>query len=309
MGFYEPCRIDRIGILKTCFNSGLAALLLVRQQATKTDKINHKNMTMQTLAKNKAVLFCRVSSKEQEETGYSLDAQEKLLTEYADSKTNFNIGKVYRISESASGKQIRTTFNEMLQYTIKNKITVILCEKIDRLTRNLKDASTISDWLAEDQNREIHFVKENFVVNRNTRAHENLVWDMKVAIAKFYTSNLSEEVKKGQKEKLAQGWLPTKPPLGYKTLGDKGHKIHVLDEGKAPLVKRMFELYSSGNYSLKAVNQVLYKEGLRNANSGRIPKSRIHELISDPFYCGKIKWKGEVYKGAHEPLISHLNHP
>jgi DNA invertase Pin-like site-specific DNA recombinase len=135
----------------------------------------------------KAILYCRVSSKEQEESGYSLDAQEKLLKEYT-IKTHFTVDKVYRISESASGKQVRNTFNEMLSYINKRRIPVVLCEKIDRLTRNLKDAAIISDWIAGDSNREIHFVKELFLVNKNTRAHENLVWDMKVAIARFYSN-------------------------------------------------------------------------------------------------------------------------
>ena len=253
--------------------------------------------------KIRAVIYCRVSSKEQEETGYSLDAQEKLLKDYS-AKNGFKIAKIFRISESASGKQIRKTFNEMLEYAERNKISIILCEKIDRLTRNIKDAAIVSDWISGNETRQVHFVKENFILSKNTRAHENLVWDMKVAIARFYTNNLSEEVRKGQKEKLAQGWLPTKPPLGYKTIGDKGHKIHVIDEEKAALVKRMFELYSSGNYSLNELVRVMYKEGLRNRSGRKVGKSRMHEMLSDPFYYGKIRWKGEIYDGKHEPLIS-----
>jgi len=217
-----------------------------------------KFMSMRNLTK--AILYARVSSKEQEETGYSLDAQEKLLKDYA-AKNGFEIMKIFKITESASGKQIRKTFNEMLGYAERNKISIILCEKIDRLTRNIKDAAIVSDWISGDEARQVHFVKENFILSKNTRAHENLVWDMKVAIARFYTNNLSEEVRKGQKEKLAQGWLPTKPPLGYRTIGDKGHKIHIIDEEKAPLVKKIFELYSSGNYSLNELVRVIYKEG------------------------------------------------
>lgn len=255
-----------------------------------------------SMSQTKAIIYARVSSKEQEDTGYSLDAQEKLLKEYA-AKNDFCVAKIFRVSESASGKQIRKTFNEMLQYAEKHKIPVILCEKIDRLTRNLKDAASVSDWINEDSNRHVHFVKESFIVNKNTRAHENLVWDMKVAIARFYTNNLSEEVRKGQKEKIAQGWLPAKPPLGYKTIGEKGHKIHVLDEATAPLVKRMFELYATGNYSLNALTQVMHKEGLRNG-SKKFGKSRIHESLSDPFFYGKIRWNGEISAGQHEPLIS-----
>lgn len=253
----------------------------------------------------KVVLYCRVSSKEQEETGYSLEAQEKLLTEYA-KKKGFEIApRVFRVAESASGKQIRKTFSEMLEYAAKNHVNIILCEKIDRLTRNLKDAATASDWIFENQAREIHFVKENFVVNKNTRAHENLVWDMKVAIARFYTNNLSEEVKKGQKEKLSQGWLPCRPPLGYLTVGEKGHKVHHLDEKTAPLIKMAFENYASGSYSLMAIRDQLYTDGLRTRSGAKLSKSRLADLFHDPFYYGAIRWNDVVYgHGSHEPLIS-----
>lgn len=263
-----------------------------------------------TPQKIKAILFARVSSKDQEITGYSLDAQEKMLKKYAEDNA-FSIVKIYRVSESASGKQVRKIFNEMLAYAIKNKIPAIVCEKTDRLTRNPKDAGTICDWLQADGTRNIHFVKENFIVNSNTRAHENLVWDMKVAIARFYTSNLSEEVKKGQKEKIAQGWMPTKPALGYKTIGESGHKIHVPDgeegdvfTGKAAHILRMFELYATGNYSLSRLEVELYEAGMRSRTGKKLGISSIHRLLSDPFYIGKIRWMGQVYPGQHKPLVS-----
>src|SRR3989344_1227744 len=255
-------------------------------------------------SKTKTVIYCRVSSKEQEETGYSLASQDKLLTDYAENK-DFAVSKRFSMAESASKWQIRKTLNQMLSYTEQNHINTILCEKIDRLTRSLKDAAIVDDWVHAQEGREVHFVKENFILNRNTRAHDNLVWDMKVAIARFYTNNLSEEVKKGQMEKLSQGWLPTKPPVGYKTIGEKGHKIHVIDEDKAPLIRKMFELYATGNYSLKAILIKMDREGLRKPNDTRLVRSRIHELLSDPFYCGKMRWKGQVYKGNHDPLITN----
>lgn len=251
----------------------------------------------------KSIILCRVSSKEQEETGYSLDAQEKLLSDYAQKK-GFDNQKIFKISESASGKQIRKSFNEIFKYVLKHNINIILCEKIDRLTRNMKDAVMVSDWLQEGELREIHFVKENFIVNKNTRAHENLVWDMKIAIARFYTNNLSEEVRKGQKEKIAQGWLPTKPPLGYKTVGDKGHKIHVIDDEKSFYIIKLFQLYSSGNYSINELVRVIHSEGLRNRVGKKVGKTRLHEMLSDPFYRGKMKWKGEIHDAKHEPLIT-----
>lgn len=251
----------------------------------------------------KAVIYARVSSKEQEETGYSLEAQEKLLKDYAQQK-GFELVKIYKVTESASGKQVRKTFHEMLQYIVKNDINLIICEKIDRLTRNLKDAATASDWIAEGEGRQIHFVKESFVVSKETKAHDNFVWDMKVAVARFYTNNLSEEVRKGQKEKTSQGWLPTKPPLGYKTIGEKGHKIHIIDEDVAPYIRKMFELYATGDFSTVALGKKMYQFGFRSRAGGRVVKSKIHKLLSDPFYYGKFVWKGQEYLGKHEPVIS-----
>lgn len=253
----------------------------------------------------KAIIYCRVSSKEQDETGYSLDAQEKLLNEYGTEKS-YAIQKVFRITESASKWQIRKTLGEMLAYADKYNIAVILCEKIDRLTRSLKDAATIDDWVHAKDDREVHFVKEHFVLNKNTRAHENFVWDMKVAVARFYTNNLSEEVRKGQKEKLAQGGLPSKPPLGYRTVGEKGHKAHVPDEHTAPAIKKMLEMYATGNHSMSALVAYAKQEGLRTKGGKSPVKSHVEKILKDPFYYGAIRWNGQLQdiRGIHEPLIT-----
>ena len=251
----------------------------------------------------KAIIYCRVSSKEQEETGYSLPAQEKLLKEYSQRK-GFDIAKVFSVAESASGAKQRKVFSEMITYLNKNKIPNLLCEKVDRLSRNLKEAVIANDWVEEDPERQIHFVKQNLVVHKNAKSDEKFRWDIEIILAKKYISNLSEEVKKGQKEKIAQGWLPTKPPLGYKTIGEKGHKTHVVDNEKALYIRKMFELYSTGNYSTPALTELMYKDGLRNRNGKKVGKSRLYDMLSDPFYCGKMKWNEQVFPAKHEPLIT-----
>lgn len=253
--------------------------------------------------KIKCVLYCRVSSKEQEETGYSLPSQEKLLVEYANRK-EFDPIKVFSVAESASGAKQRKTFGEMMEYMKKKNISILLCEKVDRLTRNLKEAVVANDWIEVDSERQIHFVKQNLVIHKNAKSDEKFRWDIEIVLAKKYISNLSEEVKKGQEEKISQGWLPTKPPLGYKTIGEKGHKIHIIDEEKAPYIRKMFELYSSGNYSTPALVETMYKEGLRNRSGKKVGKSRLYDMLSDPFYCGKMRWKEVVSPAKHEPIIS-----
>ncbi len=253
--------------------------------------------------KIKAVIYTRVSSRDQEESGYSLDAQQKLLEEYA-SKKGFEVLKVFRITESASGKQIRIIFSEMLDYVKRHNIENILCEKIDRLTRNLKDAAIINEWVQSSGDYSVHFVKENFIVNRNTRAHENLIWDMKVAIARFYTNNLSEEVRKGLNEKASQGMYPGSFKYGYLSEGEKGRKRFVKDQETHLAVKKLLESYASGQYSMKALLKMATDSGIRTRYGKKLYKSQIERLLVDTFNYGWFTWKGKLMKGDHEPLIT-----
>jgi len=254
--------------------------------------------------KTKCVIYCRVSSKEQEETGYSLPAQEKLLVEYADRK-GFEVEKPFSVAESASGAKQRKVFEEMMEFMRRKDVSVLLCEKVDRLTRNLKEAVVANDWIEAKEERQLHFVKQNLVIHKNAKSDEKFRWDIEIVLAKKYISNLSEEVKKGQKEKIAQGWLPAKPPLGYTTIGDKGHKTHIIDEDKARYVRRAFEYYATSNYSLISLREKLYAEGLRTRSESKLSKSRLEDILRDPFYMGSIRWNDVVYgNGLHEPLVS-----
>lgn len=251
----------------------------------------------------KAVIYARVSSREQEEQGYSLPAQEKLLQDYA-GHHGLSVDKVFAISESASGKKQRQIFSEMLQYLNKKNVKVILCEKVDRLTRTHKDAVEINDWINEDLERQVHFVKENFVLHKEAKSNDKFIWNIKVSVAQYYIENMSEEVKKGQREKLAQGWLPKKPPLGYATVGEERRKIHVIDHTVGPLIREVFELYATGEYSIKKLLTTMTKKGLRSDTGRKLHLSMLHRILSNPFYYGKIVWKGEEMPGSHDPLIS-----
>ncbi len=249
-----------------------------------------------------SVIFCRVSSREQQETGYSLPAQEKYLKEYAE-KNDFNVTKVFAVSESASGRYQRKIFNQMIDYIKKNKITVVVVETTDRLTRNFADVPVIDKWVLENDENQIHLAKEGCVLNRNSKSHEWFMWRVKVATAEYYVRLLSENVKKGQKEKISEGWLPGKPPMGYKTVGEKGHKIHVINDEKVAYAKKMFELYKTGEWSVERITEHLYEDGLRSDTGRKIPTSRIHEYLNEPFYCGKVRWNNKITQGKHVPII------
>jgi site-specific DNA recombinase len=200
-------------------------------------------------ASNKAVILARVSSKGQEEEGYSLDSQVKLLRSYCDNK-GFFVAETFKIAESATKASQRRTFNEAMKFIEDNEIKHLIIEKVDRHVRNLHDAVATHDWLMADEERHVHFVKDSLIMHKNSRSQEWLNWGIRVVMAKNYVDNLREEAMKGWAEKLAQGWLPSSPPPGYMTVTENGKRIHVPDPVTSKLMLKVFKFYLSPGESL-----------------------------------------------------------
>lgn len=253
----------------------------------------------------KATIYTRVSTKEQAEEGYSLASQLKLLREYA-TQRQFYVVKEFVVPESASGHQERTTFKEMMDYCRKRNIGHILCEKVDRITRNLQDAVCIDSWLQGDLERRVHFVKQNLIIHQNAKSYEKFQWDIYVVLARQYSNNLSEETKKGLVEKAQEGWFPGSAKRGYITVGERGHKVWEIDRSEhseAWFITKAFEMYSSGNHTIGTIRDALFEQGWTTSTGKKIAKGIIHIVLQDPFYCGKFIWNGQEYRGKHEPLI------
>ena len=125
-----------------------------------------------------AVIYARISSKEQEKEGFSIPAQLKLLREYA-AALGLTVTQEHVDVETA--KQTgRAAFGKMVAYPRTHPaVRVLFVEKTDRLYRNLKD------WLTVDElDVEIHFPKEGVVVSRESRSSEKFMHGIKVLMAK-----------------------------------------------------------------------------------------------------------------------------
>ena len=247
----------------------------------------------------KAVVYARVSSKEQEKEGFSIPAQFKLLKDYAAAQ-GFAIAKEYVDVETA--KQTgRAAFGEMIaRLKAQPSIRILLVEKTDRLYRNLKDWMTVDDLEVE-----IHFVKEGVVLSRGSRSSEKFMHGIKVLMAKNYIDNLSEEARKGMQEKAEQGIWPTKCPLGYRNVsGSDGKKIIAADPAIAPLIAKLFEWYARGDISLKEAARKAHAAGLAYPRSGaKVPVSTIHTILRNRLYTGWFEWNGKLIQGRHEALV------
>lgn len=250
-----------------------------------------------------AVILARVSSKSQEDEGYSLDSQLKLLKGYCD-RQGLAVVKTFKIAETASKEQSRRVFRELLEYISKEKIYHLAVEKTDRFTRNFRDAVAIDDWLEQDENRRLHAVKESLLLHKNAKSDVKFMWNIHLSVAKKYTDNLREEAMKGWAEKLAQGWLPSTPPPGYITVTEGGKRIHVPDPKTKVLIQRVFQKYLEHGQSLVSITEEMARMGIRTRPGRPYSKSNVQRMLLNPFYIGINRFNGKDYPGAQEPIIT-----
>ena len=178
---------------------------------------------------------------------------------------------------------------------------VLLVEKTDRLYRNFKDYLTI-----DELDLEIHLVKENVILTKDSRSSEKFMHGIKVLMAKNYVDNLREEVQKGLRTKAAQGLFPSFAPLGYvNTLGPGGKRIIVPDLVLGPMITNLFTWFASGEYSLKGLARKAYEEGFRFRKSrNKIPVTTLHKILRKRIYTGEFDYGGSRYQGVHEALVA-----
>ncbi len=248
----------------------------------------------------KAVLYVRVSSKDQED-GYSIGSQCKLLHEYA-SKNGYTVQEFIEV-ESAK-KAGRTQFNAMIQVLEKDRsIKHILVEKTDRLLRNPSDYSLIND-LIEGSGIFVHFVKEGRIVNKNSSPADKFVFDISAAVAKNAVDNLKEETKKGMLEKAEQGIYPSCALYGYMNCEKSGKQDIDINPKEAPFVEQIFELAAAG-YSIAKITKTMAAEGMICRNGQPPYHSLIAKILKNRFYTGEFKWKDKLYQNAsHKALVS-----
>ena len=238
-----------------------------------------------------AVLYARVSSREQREEGYSIEAQVKLLRAAA-LKEGFEIVREFIEVESAKAAG-RKQFAEMVTFFKRNRTCrTLLVEKTDRLYRNQRDALTL-----EDLDIRIHFVKENETLSKDAKSQVKFMHDIRLAMARNYSENLREEVKKGMAEKASQGTYPGRPPFGYRN--NRGARTIEIPPEKARIAGHVFELFASGRFSLLSLSKEL-----RHVEGTYISKTNLHKMLTNPFYIGRFEWGGQTYQGTHPALIS-----
>jgi site-specific DNA recombinase len=243
----------------------------------------------------KYILYARKSSESEERQAMSIRSQRREMLNMAQ-KLGVKIDKIYteNMSAKTSGRPV---FDEMLGFIGKQKGCVLFAWKVDRLTRNISDGGKIVELLEKGNIREIKTSDKTITNNSN----DKLMLAIDFGMGKKYVDDLSDNVKRGNREKMQQGGWPGKAPFGY--LNDRVNQTVVIDPARAKFVKKMFRLCLKG-LSVKEIASRLFEEGLRNAGGYRIGKSTVHHILRSPFYYGLMVRGGMSCKGNHLPLIS-----
>ena len=250
------------------------------------------------------VIYCRVSSKEQV-GGTSLESQEAACRDYA-SRNSIAILKVF-IERGESAKFAdRTQLLELLEFcrVRENAVQVLLVWRVDRLARNVGDHFNITTSLKK-QGIQVISATEPIDAKPEGKLLETIL----AGFAQFDNDLRAARTVQGMRRKIQEGIFPWKPPLGYKTINQRGNKKIQPDIPDHPLfglLQRAWREFATGVYTKAEILREMTAWGIRGRNGGPILKQSFDKMLRDPFYAGIIRdpWSGKEYVGRHLPLVS-----
>ena len=263
---------------------------------------------------NRAVGYARVSTKRQDAEGYSLEDQQAAISAYA-KQNGLEIVKWFQEAASAWKPDVREEFNAMVQYVDDRqyipdqKICHAVYKYADRNSRNLPDFIKLEKLGIHLHNLESgrSFNPSNPDDYEATANEEHRIVD-----GKKFSGLTSKKVRDAVKLMVQKGDYPgAVPPLGYRRnplikIGRKKRAGQIeIDPERGPLIKKMFLLYRTGEYDYRSLAKKMYSLGLRSKKGRFVNHSRIESYLSNPFYCGRFEWNGELCPcdASHPRLI------
>ncbi len=244
----------------------------------------------------KFFLYARKSTDEPERQVLSIEAQLFELQEFA-RKEGLYI--VREFVESKTAKEPgRDIFNDMIARIEEGEAEGILAWHPDRLARNSIDGGRVIYLIDTAKITTLKFPTFWF----DSTPQGKFMLSIAFGQSKYYVDNLSENIRRGIRQKLRNGVWPAWAPLGY--LNDKEKRAIVVDKPKAKLVRKAFELYATGEYPLSEIRKIINNVGLVGKKGKMLSVSNYQYMLKNKIYYGAIEYNGELYDGKHEPIIT-----
>ncbi len=266
-------------------------LSVFNQFAAKTKRKSHNKQ-------GKAVIYTRVSTKEQAENNQSLETQKKYCKLLAEKKGIDVIEYFGGTYESAKSDE-RKEFTKMLSFVKRNKsVSYIIVYSYDRFSRTGANGAYISDQLKKQGVITLSATQEIDVDSASGSFQQNLYY----MFSQFYNELRRDKSVSGMQEKLRKGYWIGTVPFGYTNLNPgkgKEQKIVINKDGK--LLRQAFLWKARENVTYYEIAERLAKKGLH------IKSKKLSDYFRNPFYCGLVvsgHIAGEIIEGKHEGLVS-----
>lgn len=227
-------------------------------------------------------IYVRVSTEEQAKEGISLDAQIERCSAFCLAR-NWAVYKIYTDAGYSAGKMNRPALNDLIRDVNNQNITILLVYKIDRFSRNLKDLISILEKLKE---KGVNFTSVTEQIDTTTAMGEAFFQIIGV-FAQLERGMVKERVEMAFDKKIRSGESLNRAPIGY----IYRNKRLMVNDKEAEKVMEIFNMWASG---------VNYKD---ISAKFKIPVSTLYEIVKNPCYIGKIRYRGELYNANHKPII------
>ena len=242
-------------------------------------------------------LYARKSTDVEDMQVLSIESQLTVLREYA---ARENIQIVEELVEKQSAKiPGRPIFNDMISRIEHGEASGIVSWHPDRLARNSVDGGKVIYLVDTGKIKALKFPQFWF----EPTPQGLFMLQISFGQSKYFVDSLSENTKRGLRQKVRRGEYPSMAPVGY--LNDPRTKTIVVDPVRAPVIKQVFELFATGKYRIMDISAFLAKHGIVSRNGKPWKQHHVsHRVLTNPFYYGHFKYCGEVHEGKHEPLVA-----
>ena len=237
-------------------------------------------------------IYCRVSTDEQAEFGYSIDEQKRLLEEWCKAN-DYIIYKCYS-DRGISGKNIkdRPALKELLSDAKEGKFDMVISWKINRVSRKLEDVLKIVSLLEKNN---ITFKSYSEPFETDTPAGR-MQFQMMALIGEFERGTIAQNVKMGMIAKAKTGNWCGGRVLGYDLVPNnspeeekKGKNKLEINEKEAEIVRFIFNEYSKGK-GYKAITNQINKLGYKTKKGNNFSVGSIRDILTNPVYIGEIRY-------------------
>lgn len=180
---------------------------------------------------------------------------------------------------SAISTEKRENFHRMVTDGKNGKFDLIVTKEISRFARNTLDSIKYTRELL-GHGVAVFFQNDNI---KTIDEDSELRLTIMSSIAQDELRKLSERIKFGHKQAIKNNVvLGNNRIFGYR----KDNKRLVIDEDEAPMIRELFELYATNEYSMKQIENIFWEKGYRNTNGNKLAHNTMSNIISNPKYKG-----------------------